>query len=33
MGHHIASVERNLQPMTAPSDLASVLRPELHLPS
>lgn len=33
MGQHIASVERNLQPLTAPSDLASVLRPELHLHS
>jgi len=33
MGQHIASVERNLQPMSAPVDLATVLRPGLPLVS
>lgn len=33
MGQHIASVERNLQPQSAPVDLAAMLRPGLHLAS
>jgi DNA-binding GntR family transcriptional regulator len=33
MGQHIASVERNLQPLSAPVDLAAVLRPGLQLAS
>jgi DNA-binding GntR family transcriptional regulator len=33
MGQHIASVERNLQPLSAPVDLAAVLCPGLQLAS